>query len=83
MGLDYVYVPFTVKTGQLSRAIEGVRALGIRGINVTIPHKVAVIPLLDRVDALAMKIGKIDETVFRSLIQGKFGRRDASVIVPP
>jgi hypothetical protein len=30
-----------------------------------------------------MKIGKIDEAAFRSLIQGKFGRRDPSVIVPP
>ena len=41
MGLDYVYVPFQVRAEELGKAIDGMRALNIRGLNVTIPHKVA------------------------------------------
>ena len=60
MGLDYVYVPFKVKKVGLSRAIDGMRGLNIRGLSVTIPHKVAVIPLLDKLDPLAEKIGAVN-----------------------
>jgi len=60
LGLDYVYVAFRVKSEELPRAIEGMRALGIRGLNVTIPHKVAVIPFLDELDSLARKIGAVN-----------------------
>ena len=60
MGLDYVYVPFHVKQEELGKAIDGMRALNIRGFNVTIPHKVAVIPLLDKLDPLAEKIGAVN-----------------------
>jgi shikimate dehydrogenase len=59
-GLDYVYIPFRVKKEELSEAIEGMRALNIRGLNVTIPHKVAVIPLLDKLDPMAEKIGAVN-----------------------
>ena len=57
LGIDYLYVPFRVSKEELGKAIEGMRALHIRGLNVTIPHKVAVIPLLDELDPLAQKIG--------------------------
>jgi len=60
MGLDYVYVPFKVKKVGLSRAIDGMRGLNIRGLSVTIPHKVTVIPLLDKLDPLAEKIGAVN-----------------------
>lgn len=63
LGVDYAYVPFRVKKGELKGAIEGVRALNIRGLNVTIPHKVAVIPLLDELDPLAEKIGAVNTIV--------------------
>ncbi|MBN1643955.1 MAG: shikimate dehydrogenase [Dehalococcoidales bacterium] len=63
LGLDYVYVPFKVKNKELKQAIEGVRTLNIRGINVTIPHKVAVLPLLDKIDSLAEKIGAVNTIV--------------------
>lgn len=62
-GLDYLYVPFKVKKEDLGRAVEGMRALNIRGLNVTIPHKVAVIPLLDELDPLAEKIGAVNTIV--------------------
>ena len=62
-GVDYVYLAFKVKKEELGKAIEGVRALNIRGLNITIPHKVAVIPFLDELDHLADKIGAVNTIV--------------------
>jgi shikimate dehydrogenase len=63
LGLDYVYVPFRVKPEQLARAVEGFRAMNVKGFNVTIPHKVAVIPMLDGLDSRAEKIGAVNTVV--------------------
>jgi shikimate dehydrogenase len=63
LGLDYVYIPFRVKPKQLAQAVEGLRALNVRGFNVTIPHKVAIIPFLDGLDPLAEKIGAVNTVV--------------------
>ncbi len=62
-GVDYVYLPFRVKKEELGKAIESMRALNIRGLNVTIPHKVAVIQFLDVLDPLADKIGAVNTIV--------------------
>ncbi len=62
-GLDYIYVAFRVTADKLAAAIEGIRALQIPGMNVTIPHKVNVIPLLDKLDPLAEKIGAVNTIV--------------------
>lgn len=59
-GLDYVYVPFRVRTEDLNLAIHAMRALNIHGLSVTIPHKVAVMRFLDEIDPLAQKIGAIN-----------------------
>jgi shikimate dehydrogenase len=61
--LDFTYLPFRVKREELRHAVEGLRALNIRGMNVTLPHKIAVIPLLDEMDALASKIGAVNTIV--------------------
>ena len=61
--LDYVYVPFRVSGGMLGKAVEGVKALSLRGVNVTIPHKVSVIPLLDWVEETALDIGAVNTIV--------------------
>ena len=63
MGLDYWYVPFRVKKEELAKAIQGMKALNIRGLNVTIPHKVAVIPFLDKLDPLVEMIGAVNTVV--------------------
>ncbi|MFQ6122417.1 MAG: shikimate dehydrogenase [Dehalococcoidales bacterium] len=63
LGIDYLYVAFKVSKEELGRAVEGVRALNIRGLNVTIPHKVAIIPFLDKVDPLVEKIGAVNTIV--------------------
>ncbi len=63
LGIDYAYLPFRVHKDELGKAIMGMRALNIRGINVTIPHKVAVMQFLDEIDALAEKIGAVNTIV--------------------
>jgi len=59
-GIDSIYVPFDVHPGHLAEAIAGVRALGIRGINLTIPHKTGVIPYLDELDESAAAAGAVN-----------------------
>jgi len=63
LGIDYLYVPFRVRKEELEKAIAGTRALNIRGLNVTIPHKVEVISFLDKVDSLVEKIGAVNTIV--------------------
>ena len=63
LGLDYVYVAFGVKPDELTGAVNGMKSLGMPGWNVTIPHKVNVIPLLDKLDPLAEKIGAVNTVV--------------------
>jgi shikimate dehydrogenase len=61
LGLDWVYSAFRVE--DLPHAIAGIRALGIRGVSVTIPHKVAALPLLDSLEETAAKIGAVNTIV--------------------
>lgn len=58
--MDAYYTAFAVHPNQLQKAIEGVRALHIKGINVTIPHKVTVIDFLDEIDEEARLIGAVN-----------------------
>jgi shikimate dehydrogenase len=60
LNLDYVYVAFDVTPKNLQYAINGMRALNIRGMNVTIPHKVTVLSYLDSIDPIAQKIGAVN-----------------------
>ncbi len=63
LGLDYVYVPFQVRPDQLAGAVNAIRSLNIVGVNVTIPHKQAVIPFLDQLSPIAKKIGAVNTIV--------------------
>jgi len=58
--IDYVFLAFRVKTAEVGNAISGMRALNIRGLNVTMPHKNAVIKYLDNVDQTAKSIGSVN-----------------------
>ena len=55
--LDFVFLAFRVKTADLENAIRGMRGLGIRGLNVTMPHKSTVIGYLDEVDSTVQFLG--------------------------
>ncbi|MCH5212834.1 MAG: shikimate dehydrogenase [Oscillospiraceae bacterium] len=65
MGMDYVYSAFHVKPENVGDAIRGIRALGIRGINVTAPHKVAVMQYLDEISPQAEILGSVNTIVNR------------------
>jgi shikimate dehydrogenase len=62
-GIPGRYVLFPVPPEKLEAAVRGIAALGLRGCNVTTPHKQAVFPLLDRVDDLARRIGAVNTVV--------------------
>ncbi len=65
LGIDAVYVAFDVAPASLPAAIAGARALGIRQLAVSIPHKEAVLPLLDEVDEIARRIGAVNTVTLR------------------
>ena len=60
---DMVYVPFEVKGEDVEAAVKGALALDILGLNVTIPHKSAVIPYLKEIDEVAERIGAVNTLV--------------------
>ncbi|TJY43489.1 shikimate dehydrogenase [Cohnella pontilimi] len=62
-GVNGIYAAFHVKPEQLQEAIAGIRALGFRGLNVTIPHKVDVMACLDEIDEAARSIGAVNTIV--------------------
>jgi shikimate dehydrogenase len=62
-GMDAVYVPFRVTRLRLKDAIKGLRASGVKGFNVTSPHKVIVQQYLDRNDSSADAIGSVNTVI--------------------
>ncbi len=60
LGLKWRYLTIEVKPAALPEAIRGIRAMGFKGINLTIPHKVAVMPLLDAIADDARLIGAVN-----------------------
>src|SRR5918911_2871598 len=62
-GADYVYVAMDVRPDRLPAAVGGLAALGFVGFNVTMPHKEAVLPLVDELDASARLAGAVNTVV--------------------
>ena len=62
LGLNKVYVAFHATNAE--KALTGCRALGVRGLSVTIPHKETVLAHIDSVDPMAEKIGAVNTLVF-------------------
>ncbi len=65
LGMDYCYLPFLVQPDSLGKAVDAVRALNMAGVNVTVPHKEAVIRFLDEVNEEASFIGAVNTIVNR------------------
>ncbi|HHE41291.1 MAG TPA: shikimate dehydrogenase [Dehalococcoidia bacterium] len=61
--IDWVYVAFKVGRESLAMAVAGMRALNLRGLNVTVPHKVDIMPYLDAIDPVARRIGAVNTIV--------------------
>ena len=62
-GLNYRYLTLRVKKGDLAAALSGARAVGMKGFNLTMPHKIDVIPYLDRLTPAAALIGAVNTVV--------------------
>ncbi len=63
LGLDYIYKPFRVHAEDLEDAIKGIRAFGIRGCGVSMPHKMRAMQYLDKIDGIAQRIGAINTII--------------------
>lgn len=63
LGLNWTYVAFDVEPDAVGNALDGVRALGIEGLSVTIPHKEAVLAGLDKLSPLARSLGAVNTVV--------------------
>jgi len=61
--MDFIYKPFKVFPRDLNKAIDAIKVFGIRGCGVSMPHKSAVMPLLDIVDPVAKMIGAVNTIV--------------------
>lgn len=66
LGLDYVYLAFHVRESQLAAALGGVRALGIAGVNLTIPLKQSALSLVDELAESAAGAGAVNTVVNES-----------------
>ncbi|MGO4545675.1 shikimate dehydrogenase [Paenibacillus sp. 2TAB23] len=62
-GINGVYTAFHVTSDRIADFAAGVRAMGIRGVNVTIPHKLDIMSVLDEIDASAQAIGAVNTIV--------------------
>jgi shikimate dehydrogenase len=65
LGLDYVYLPFPVRSEDLEKASAGLAAIGVVGFNITIPHKQAILPFLAEISTMARLVGAVN-TVWRT-----------------
>src|SRR5210317_787708 len=63
LGLNKVYVPFAATDA--AKALAGCRALNVRGLSVTIPHKETVLAHIDSIDPVAEKIGAVNTLLFQ------------------
>lgn len=63
LGLPFTYVPFSLEETQLVDALQGMRALGIRGFGISMPFKLAIMPLLDEIEPMAAAIGAVNTVV--------------------
>ena len=63
LGMDWIYVAFDVRPGDVKRALEGIRALGVRGVNVTVPHKGEAFTSVDERTPEAMATGAVNTVV--------------------
>ncbi|MFN8421034.1 MAG: shikimate dehydrogenase [Anaerolineae bacterium] len=66
LGLNWRYVPLAVRPDRLPEAVRGLAAAGFRGVNLTVPHKVDVLPLLDSITDVARLIDAANTISFEA-----------------
>ncbi|HEY3265900.1 MAG TPA: shikimate dehydrogenase [Armatimonadota bacterium] len=60
LGLDAVYVPFPIAPEDLEQAVRGLFAAGLKGLNVTVPHKEAMLTIVDDLSPVAAGVGAVN-----------------------
>ncbi|MDD3307992.1 MAG: shikimate dehydrogenase [Acetobacterium sp.] len=65
-GVDALYLPIAVKSEDLQKLVDGFRLMNFGGFNITKPHKMEIIKVLDQLDPLAEKIGAVNTVVYRN-----------------
>ncbi len=65
-GLDLRYARFQIAPNELAEALQLFRQLDFVGLNLTVPHKMAALPLLDEVDERARQVGAVNTIIFRN-----------------
>jgi len=65
LGIDdkFVFIAAQTDVRDIKKIVEAVRAMGIRGLTCTMPHKIEVMPFLDEIDPIAQKIGAVNTVV--------------------
>ena len=63
--IDGVYLPFCVEDTELQQAVEGLKALGSGGFNVTVPFKSRILPYIDVLDDFANEVGAVNTVVIK------------------
>jgi shikimate dehydrogenase len=63
LGLDYAYLAFDFPPEQLEDAVKGLKALGVRGWNVSMPYKADIIPLLDEISEVSRLCGSVNTVI--------------------
>ena len=79
--LDYVYVCLDVEPDELPTAVMGLKALRLRGFNVTMPHKRAMIPLLDELDEEARVSGAVNTVVIEASVLRGFNTDGGGMVM--
>lgn len=79
---DYVYVACNVKIENIADFIKGVRAMQIRGISCTIPHKIEVMKYLDEINEVADKIGAVNTIVNDNGVLKGYNTDWLGVVIP-
>lgn len=66
LGLDATYETFDVEHNQLAQQLVFCKQSGFTGLNITIPHKTAIMPFLTRIDSMAQHVGAVNTIHFES-----------------
>lgn len=70
LGMDWCYLPFAVPPEALPEALRGARSLGLRGLNATVPHKQALLSLVDDLTPEARAIGAVNTVLIGDTLTG-------------
>lgn len=79
---DYVYVACNIKVENMADFVKGIKAMHIRGVGCTVPHKIEVIKYLDNIDKIAEKIGAVNTIVNDNGVLKGYNTDWLGVVVP-